>query len=170
MKGILYTAKWERGSSIKKHKCDSGRQTLSSSLQYLWKMSVIVLSVQSKLQNLSVNAILSACHFVPWMLFTREGVTSLNCRNFIFEIKTVQFEKRQWNKKQIRNSKEKKLKQGKNEGEAEMPALKPPYPECTFVLGGFLIALSWQPEQCWKALSLQCRLKMIFSIMHLASN
>lgn len=37
--------------------------------------------------------------------------------------------------------KEEKLKQGKYEGEAAMPALKPPYPEYTFVLGGFLIAL-----------------------------
>lgn len=29
------------------------------------------------------------------------------------------------------------LKQEQSEGEAEMPALKPPDPECTFVLGAF---------------------------------
>lgn len=36
---------------------------------------------------------------------------------------------------------EKPKNKAKNEGATEMAALKPPYPECTFVLGGFLIAL-----------------------------
>lgn len=76
-----------------------------------------------------------------------------NFLNFGGENKPAQIEKRQQNKSEITNSKggETKARRARGqggEGEAAVPALKPPYPEYTFVLGGFLIALPRQPEQC----------------------
>lgn len=58
-----------------------------------------------------------------------------------YENKSVKIENGSKTRTKSEIQKEEKLKQGKCEGEAAMPALKPPYPEYTFVLGGFLIAL-----------------------------
>lgn len=58
-----------------------------------------------------------------------------------YENKSVKIENGSKTRTKSEIQKEEKLKQGKYEGEAAMPALKPPYPEYTFVLGGFLIAL-----------------------------
>lgn len=145
-------------------------KTLSCFTENLKMISVIVLSAQPE-QHRLVWKTLSALSFYSAKPFVRGKVSVVsNCRNFIFWTRVLKLKmaaKQELNHKFKRG---KNWKQDKSEGEAAMPVLKPPDPECTFVLGAFLIVLPWQPEQCWKALSLWYWLKMIFSIMHLASN
>lgn len=71
-----------------------------------------------------------------------------NFLNFLVRTNLLKLRKGSKTRAKSQIQKEEKLKQGEREGEAAVPALKPPYPEYTFVLGGFLIALPRQPEQC----------------------
>ena len=96
-----------------------------------------------------------------------EGVAAFKRAGISFFEETKQFELRMAARQETKSGDwkggEKTKEEARARGEAEMPALKKKkkrkknlsYPECTFVLGGFLIALPWQPEQCWKALSLR---------------
>ena len=150
-------------------------QTESLSTEYLWRIRALVLSA---LPYTSISYQIPFCERVIALHESFSTSKTCDCSGIVgnlisFETKLLKLRMEGKQGAYQNLEKEARVKQGKNDGEAEMPALKHPLSWvhiCSLWVFYFFIALPWQPEQCWKALSLWCWLKMIFPIMHLASN